>query len=631
MHGFYRIASSVPKVTLANPSQNIQEIIAIIHEEYRHGTSVVLFPELCITGYSVGDLFLNQNLIEAQNKALAHLLTSTKQIPTVAIIGIVVAFEHSLYNCGAVVQNGHIVGVVPKSYLPNKNEFYEKRYFQSGISLHSKTLNLLGKEIPFGVDLLFGDGADMIFGIEICEDLWAILPPSNQMAINGANLIFNLSASNELVGKSHYRTQLVSTQSARLVCAYAYSSCGVGESSSDTLFGGDAMIGEYGTIVVKNKRFALESSTIRADIDLGKLIWLRHHQSYFGDSIPSPTRAITLNKMATIDELHRTIEKHPFVPSNPVKRQEVCEEIITIVAHGLIKRLQHTRIAKAVIGISGGLDSTLALLATYRAFEIMSKDAKDIIAITMPGFGTTNRTQSNAVKLCEALGVTLRTISIGNLALAEFEAIGHDKDTYDVTYENVQARIRTTILMNIANKEGGLVIGTGDLSEIALGWSTYNGDHMSMYGLNSGIPKTLISYLVEYFTYDERIKEILVDILDTPISPELLPHKDDRIEQETQTIIGPYELHDFFLYHMIKYGAKPSKILFLAQHAFKEYDKATIKKWLILFLQRFFTQQFKRNAMPDGIKVGTIALSPRADWKMPSDASCQAWIEELEG
>ncbi len=631
MHGFYRIASSVPKVTLANPSQNIQEIIAIIHEEYRHGTSVVLFPELCITGYSVGDLFLNQNLIEAQNKALAHLLTSTKQIPTVAIIGIVVAFEHRLYNCGAVVQNGHIVGVVPKSYLPNKNEFYEKRYFQSGISLHSKTLNLLGKEIPFGVDLLFCDGADMIFGIEICEDLWAILPPSNQMAINGANLIFNLSASNELVGKSRYRTQLVSTQSARLVCAYAYSSCGVGESSSDTLFGGDAMIGEYGTIVVKNKRFALESSTIRADIDLGKLIWLRHHQSYFGDSIPSPTRAITLNKMATIDELHRTIEKHPFVPSNPAKRQEVCEEIITIVAHGLIKRLQHTRIAKAVIGISGGLDSTLALLATYRAFEIMSKDAKDIIAITMPGFGTTNRTQSNAVKLCEALGVTLRTIPIGNLALAEFEAIGHDKDTYDVTYENVQARIRTTILMNIANKEGGLVIGTGDLSEIALGWSTYNGDHMSMYGLNSGIPKTLISYLVEYFTYDERIKEILVDILDTPISPELLPHKDDRIEQETQTIIGPYELHDFFLYHMIKYGAKPSKILFLAHYAFKEYDKATIKKWLILFLQRFFTQQFKRNAMPDGIKVGTIALSPRADWKMPSDASCQAWIEELEG
>ncbi len=631
MHGFYRIASSVPKVTLANPSQNIQEIIAIIHEEYRHGTSVVLFPELCITGYSVGDLFLNQNLIESQNRALAHLLTSTKQIPTVAIIGIVVAFEHRLYNCGAVVQNGHILGVIPKSYLPNKNEFYEKRYFQSGIRLHSKTLNLLGKEIPFGVDLLFGDGADMTFGIEICEDLWAILPPSNQMAINGANLIFNLSASNELVGKSHYRQELVSTQSARLVCAYAYSSCGVGESSSDTLFGGDAMIGEYGTIVVKNKRVALESSTIRADIDLGKLIWLRHHQSYFGDSIPSPTRLIALNKMATIDELHRTIDKHPFVPSNPAKRQEVCEEIIAIVAHGLIKRLQHARIAKAVIGISGGLDSTLALLATYRAYEIMGKDAKDIIAITMPGFGTTNRTQSNAIKLCEALGVTLRTIPISNLALAEFEAIKHDKDTHDVTYENVQARIRTTILMNIANKEGGLVIGTGDLSEIALGWSTYNGDHMSMYGLNSGIPKTLISYLVEYFTYDESIQEILVDILATPISPELLPPANDTITQETQTIIGPYELHDFFLYHMIKYGAKPSKILFLAQHAFEEYDKATIKKWLILFLQRFFTQQFKRNAMPDGIKVGTIALSPRADWKMPSDASYQAWIEELEG
>lgn len=630
MHGFYRIATSVPRVTVANPTQNIKEIIAIIHEEYRNDTAVVLFSELCITGYSVGDLFLNQNLIESQNRALAHLLASTKHIHTVAIIGMMVSCEHRLYNCAAVVQYGHILGVVPKSYLPNKNEFYEKRYFQSGINVRSKTLELLGKEVPFGVDLLFGDGKDMTFGIEICEDLWAILPPSNQMAINGANLIFNLSASNELVGKSQYRHELVSTQSARLVCTYVYSSCGVGESSSDTVFGGDAMICEYGALLAKNKRFALESQTIRADVDLSKLIWLRNHESYFGDSIPSPTRLIAIAKTPTIEKLNRPITKHPFIPSNPAKRQEVCQEIITIQAHGLIKRLQHTKIAKAVIGISGGLDSTLALLATHKAFEIIGRDFSDIVAITMPGFGTTNRTKSNAIKLCEALGVTIQTIPIGDMALKEFEAIGHDPQIHDVTYENVQARLRTAILMNIANKIGGLVVGTGDLSEIALGWSTYNGDQMSMYGLNSGIPKTLIRYLIEYFTTNEAIKEILIDILDTPISPELLPHDNDTIVQETQSIIGPYELHDFFLYHLIKYGAKPSKILFLATHAFEEYDKATIKKWLILFLQRFFTQQFKRNAMPDGVKVGTVSLSPRADWRMPSDASYQAWIEELE-
>ncbi|MBN2826197.1 MAG: NAD(+) synthase, partial [Campylobacterales bacterium] len=579
---------------------------------------------------SVGDLFLNQNLMESQNKALSELLASTKYISTIAIIGIVVSFEHRLYNCGAVIQNGNILGVVPKSYLPNKNEFYEKRYFQSGIRVKDKMLTLLGKEVPFGVDLLFGDGEDISFGIEICEDLWAILPPSNQMAINGANLIFNLSASNELVGKSQYRRELVSTQSARLVSAYVYSSCGVGESSSDTVFGGDAMICEYGTTLAQNKRFSLESQTIRADVDLSKLIWLRNQESYFGDSIPTPTRLISIGKTPAINELNRWVDKHPFIPSNPTVRQEVSEEIINIQAHGLIKRLQHARIAKAVIGISGGLDSTLALLATHKAFEIMERDFSDIVAITIPGFGTTNRTKSNAIKLCEALGVTIQTIPISDIALKEFEAIGHDPKDHDVTYENVQARLRTAILMNTANKIGGLVVGTGDLSEIALGWSTYNGDQMSMYGLNSGIPKTLIRYLIEYFTTNESIKDILIDILDTPISPELLPHKDDKIEQETENIIGPYELHDFFLYHLIKYGAKPSKILFLANHAFEEYDEATIKKWLTLFIKRFFTQQFKRNAMPDGVKVGTIALSPRADWRMPSDASYQEWIEELE-
>ncbi len=630
MYGFYRIAASVPKVQIANSSKNIEEIIDIFKQESENETSIVLFPELCITGYTVGDLFLNQNLLESQNNALEKLVKKSIGISTIAIVGIVVSFEHRLYNCAAVIQNGKILGIVPKSYLPNKNEFYEKRYFQSGLRLKLKTLKLLSQEIPFGVDLLFSDENDITFGIEVCEDLWSILPPSNQMAINGANMIFNLSASNELVGKSSYRQELVKTQSARLVCAYIYSSCGVGESSSDTIFSGDALICEYGSILAKSERFCLENQTIRADVDLEKLIWLRNHESYFGDSIPSDVRIIKFESTVRISKLNRFIDKHPFVPSDEKIKKEVCEEITNIQAHGLIKRLSHINCKKVVIGISGGLDSTLALLATYKAFEILNLDVKGIIAITMPGFGTTSRTKSNAIKLCESLGVTIKEIPISDVSLKEFEAIGHDKNIHDVTYENVQARARTAILMNLANKEGAIVIGTGDLSEIALGWCTYNGDHMSMYSLNSGIPKTLISYLVEYFTYMEDIKDVLIDILNTPISPELLPHDSDKISQETESIIGPYELHDFFLYHFIRYGAKPSKILFLASHAFDEYSEEEIKKWFDIFVKRFFTQQFKRNAMPDGVKVGTISLSPRADWRMPSDASFQEWINVLD-
>ena len=629
MYGFYRVAASVPKVQIANASKNIEEIINIYEQENKNESSIVLFPELCITGYTAGDLFLNQNLLDSQNKALKLLLEKSKNISTIAIVGIVVSFEHRLYNCAAVIQNGKILGIVPKSYLPNKNEFYEKRYFQSGIRIKSKALKLFEQEIPFGVDLLFSDENDITFGIEVCEDLWSILPPSNQMAINGANMIFNLSASNEIVGKSAYRKELVKTQSARLVCAYIYSSCGVGESSSDTIFGGDALICEYGSVLEKSERFSLENQTIRADIDLEKLIWLRNHESYFGDSIPTEVRIIKTLPTTKISELKRYINKHPFVPSDEKIKKEVCEEITNIQAHGLIKRLTHIKSQKVVIGISGGLDSTLALLSTYKAFKILNYDLKGIIAITMPGFGTTSRTKSNAIKLCEALGTTIKEISINDISLKEFEAIGHDKEIHDVTYENVQARARTSILMNLANKNGAIVIGTGDLSEIALGWCTYNGDHMSMYSLNSGIPKTLISYLVEYFTYNQDIKDILIDILDTPISPELLPPNSDKISQETESIIGPYELHDFFLYHFIRYGAKPSKILFLAENAFENYSKDEIKKWLKLFIKRFFTQQFKRNAMPDGVKVGTISLSPRADWRMPSDANFEEWIDEL--
>jgi NAD+ synthase (glutamine-hydrolysing) len=627
MYGFYRIATSVPKVQIANPSKNVENIIEILEEENKNESSIVLFPELCITGYTAGDLFLNQNLLDSQNKALKKLLQKSEKYSLIAIVGIVVSFEHRLFNCAAVIQRGKILGIVPKSYLPNKNEFYEKRYFQSGIRIKSKTLKLLNQEIPFGVDLLFSDENDITFGIEICEDLWSILPPSNQMAINGANMIFNLSASNELVGKSSYRQELVKTQSARLVCAYIYSSSGVGESSSDTIFGGDALICEYGSVLAKTERFSLDNQTIRADIDLEKVIWLRNHESYFGDSIPTEIRVIKIAPAIKISKLNRYINKHPFVPYDEKVKIEVCEEITNIQAHGLIKRLTHINSKKVVIGISGGLDSTLALLAAYKAYEILNYDFKGIIAITMPGFGTTSRTKSNAIKLCETLGVTIKEIPISDISLKEFEALGHNKNIHDVTYENVQARARTSILMNLANKEGAIVIGTGDLSEIALGWCTYNGDHMSMYSLNSGIPKTLISYLIEYFTYKNEIKEILIDILNTPISPELLPHDSDKISQETESIIGPYELHDFFLYHFLRYGAKPSKILFLADEAFEEYSKDEIKKWLDIFIKRFFTQQFKRNAMPDGVKVGTISLSPRADWRMPSDASFEEWLE----
>ncbi|MCF6207749.1 MAG: NAD(+) synthase, partial [Sulfurovum sp.] len=455
-------------------------------------------------------------------------------------------------------------------------------------------------------------------------------PPSNHMASNGANLLFNLSASNELIGKHQYREELVRTQSARCMAAYVYSSSGVGESTTDTVYGGHAIIAEYGSTLAENERFCLESHLITADVDLEKLRWLRLNESSYGDARRKKTRTVKLGTLPQISTLQRTITPHPFVPSAFGDKQTRCEEIIHIQAHGLIKRMRHTEIKKALIGISGGLDSTLALLSTHYAFKMMGWDTQNIIAVTMPGFGTTSRTKSNAMKLCDALEVTLKEVDITDLSLKEFEAIGHDPDDHSVTYENVQARARTSILMNMSNREGGLVIGTGDLSEIALGWSTYNGDHMSMYALNSGIPKTLIKYVIEYYKQNEAIAPIIDDILNTPISPELLPHSDDAITQETEEIVGPYELHDFFLYHFIKYGAKPEKIRYLATLAFDGvYDEATITKWLKTFLWRFFTQQFKRSCMPDGPKVGTISLSPRADWKMPSDADVKAWLASL--
>ncbi len=629
MYGFYRISVAVPELFLANTAKNAQNIIDLVSSS--SDSSIMLFPELCLTGYSIGDLFFNQNIYDNQIDALRSILESTKNSATIIVIGMAIIDANRLYNCAVVLQQGKILGVVPKTYLPNKKEFYEKRHFTSGKECIGYSIELCGQEVPFGTDLLFNDEQDLCFGIEICEDLWALTPPSNQMATNGATLILNLSASNELIGKSSYRQSLVESQSARAMCAYAYASSGIGESTSDTVFGGDGMIAEYGSLLAKTGRFQSESQIISADVDLQKLSWLRLSETSFGDGARTPTRNIKCATPPLPSKLSRAIDQNPFVPSDPMLKNERCSEIIHILSYGLIGRMQRARIQKAVIGISGGLDSTLALLSVNHAFELMKWDKNDIIAITMPGFGTTSRTKNNAILLCEALGLSPREIPIGDIALGEFKAIDHDKDRHDVTYENVQARIRTSTLMNIANKEGGLVIGTGDMSEIALGWNTYNGDHMSMYGLNSGIPKTLIRYIIEYFQDDKKIAHILQDILDTPVSPELLPSCEDNITQETEKLIGPYELHDFFLYHMLKYGAKPSKILFLATHAYEgKYDQETIKKWLRVFVTRFFTQQFKRNAMPDGPKVGMISLSPRADWRMPSDAGLQEWLEDLE-
>ncbi len=630
MYGYYRIASCINKTTVANPNKNAKEILGLLIDAHTKESSIALFPELALTGYTASDLFTNQTLLQAQDEALAHILQNSKDISTIAVIGYAYLEADRLHNCAVVIQNGEMLGMIPKSYIPNKKEFYEKRQFVTGRDIVRSTASLINREVPFGVDLLFTDSADMIFGIEICEDLWAVTPPSNHMASNGANLILNLSASNELIGKHEYREELVRTQSARCMAAYVYSSAGVGESTTDTVFGGHAIISEYGSTIAQNKRFCMDSHLITADIDLQKLRFLRLSESSFSDGRRKKTRTIKLGSLPTISNLDRDINPMPFVPSKYADKEHRCDEIVHIQAHGLIKRMTHAGIKKALIGISGGLDSTLALLSTHKAYEIMGWDVTDIIAITMPGFGTTNRTKNNATELCLALGVTLKTIDITDISLKEFEAIEHNPDEHSVTYENVQARARTSILMNMANKEGGLVIGTGDLSEIALGWSTYNGDHMSMYALNSGIPKTLIQYVIEYYKSNKAIASIIDDILATPISPELLPAKDGEISQETESIVGPYELHDFFLYHFIKYGAKPTKIRFLATLAFDgKYDEKTITKWLKLFLKRFFTQQFKRSCMPDGPKVGTISLSPRADWKMASDVDFEVWIEEL--
>ncbi len=632
MFGFYRVAAAVPRLYLTDPARNAKEVSALWQEAEADHAAVVLFPELTLTGYTAGDLFFQERLYRAQNEALERLLHETRSLESTAILGLMLRHSDRLYNVAAVIRRGEILGIVPKSYLPNKREFYEKRHFQSGREIRGEEIAFLGKPVPFGTDLLFEDTQELCMGVELCEDLWALTPPSNAMAESGATLICNLSASNELVGKADYRAELVRTQSARLVCAYAYASSGVGESSTDTVYGGDAMIAEYGTLLSRAERFRRESTLIFAEIDLQKLRGLRLAETAYADAPRHPFRRIALGELPRPSELRRCVDPHPFVPADPARREVRCREITLIQAHGLIRRIEQARSQRAILGISGGLDSTLALLSTWEAHRILERDPSRILSVTMPGFGTSERTRRNAVALCQILGVELRQIPIRDLAALEMDAVGHDPSVHDVTYENIQARARTEILMNLANEEKGLVIGTGDLSEIALGWSTYNGDHMSMYALNAGIPKTLVRYLVEYYARSHpELSEVLHDILATPVSPELLPTKEGEISQKTEEIVGPYELHDFFLYHFVKYGAQPSKILYLASHAFENrYDEATIRRWLGVFLRRFFTQQFKRSCMPDGPKVGTISLSPRADWRMPSDAEFAAWIEAIE-
>ena len=519
-----------------------------------------------------------------------------------------------------------------KSFVPEHKEYYEKRWFVSGKEIRGESIPLLGTEVPFGTDLLFEGEEEIVFGIEVCEDLWSVVPPSSYQALAGANILFNLSASDEIVAKSEYRSSLVATQSARCMAAYVYTSCGVGESTTDVVFGGDCMIAENGAILERGERFLDESQIIFADVDLQRLKSFRAAEGSFADGEIRSFRRIKIFETPRIGQLNRRIDPHPFVPSKKSERSKRCEEIFSIQGAALNKRLAHIGVEKCVIGVSGGLDSTLALLAVYRAYESSGRDPKDIVCVTMPGFGTTGRTLENAKRLCEALGVDFRSIDITEACLEHFRQIGHDPSEHTTVYENVQARERTQILMDLANKIGGIVIGTGDMSESALGWSTYNGDHMSMYAINVGIPKTLIRYLVEWAAeHYPQISDILADILATPVSPELLPPSEGEISQKTEDLLGPYELHDFFLYHMVKSGASARKILFLAQSAFGSgYTKEEVEKYLKLFLRRFFSQQYKRSCMPDGPKIGTIALSPRGDWRMPSDAEAAEWIKDLE-
>jgi len=639
-YGFVKVAAAIPEVIVGDCAYNADKIITLLKKANEKHVQFVVFPELCLTAYTCGDLFHQELLISDAEKQLGRLLDESGTNQMVSIIGMPVRKDNRLFNCGVVMQQGNILGIIPKTFIPDCKEFNEYRWFTPGSVESDGMHRICGQDVPFGIDIIFQDkgNSGVCFGVELCEDLWAPIPPSSRQALAGATLLFNLSANNDLVAEHEYRKSMVLQQSARCISAYMYSTCGLGESTTDLVFGGYAAIAENGVLLSESVRFSGEGQLICSDIDVERLINDRMRSVAF-KNIPADNhgfrKILFTVAQSGQDALDRHIDPYPFVPDDKNEREKRCKEIFNIQTLGLASRLRHTGIQKAVIGVSGGLDSTLALLVTAAAFDRLGADRRNIIAVTMPGFGTTDRTFRNAEKLIDAVRATKLVIDIREACLKHFQDIGHDPEVHDKTYENVQARERYQILMDIANKVNGLVIGTGDLSEIALGWSTYNGDHMSMYSVNCGVPKTLVRHLISWGADNisgREAKTVIKSILDTPISPELLPpDSKGNIIQHTENIIGPYELHDFFLYHCTRYGAPPGKILFLADRAFEgRYSHEEIKKWLMIFIKRFFSNQFKRSCMPDGPKVGSIGLSPRGGWVMASDASVQAWLDEIE-
>lgn len=637
-YGFVKVAAAVPLVQVADCFYNIEKIEGLMRQASEKGVQIIAFPELSVTGYTCLDLFAQQTLLNGAEAALLQLVSNTADLDILTIVGVPLRTENRLINAAVVFQKGAIRGVVPKTYLPNYKEFQEQRWFTSATELRESTISIGKEEYPMGSHLLFRSGR-LTAGIEICEDLWVPVPPSSLLTMEGANIIFNLSASNELIGKHAYLRSLICQQSARCMAGYVYASSGFGESSTDLVFAGNGIIAENGNLLAESPRFTMEEQLVISEIDIETL----QNDRQVNTSFMYGTSGLPKEKAQVVDfqvripdgfSLTRPVDPHPFTPSGEALKER-CEEIFHIQVAGLAKRLVHAHAQTAVVGISGGLDSTLALLVTVMTFDALKMPRGQIIGITMPGFGTTDRTYTNACDLIRSLGVTQKEIPIKEACLQHFRDIDHDPSVHDVTYENSQARERTQLLMDVANQKNGLVIGTGDLSELALGWATYNGDHMSMYGVNGSIPKTLVKYLVEWVAnhkVDDASRLTLLDIVDTPISPELIPADENgNIKQKTEDLVGPYELHDFFLYHFLRFGSYPSKIYFLAQKAFAGiYDNATVKKWLYTFFRRFFQQQFKRSCLPDGPKVGSVSLSPRGDWRMPSDAVSRLWLEEIE-
>ena len=632
-NGFIRAAALLPRVKVADPGYNKERICELIRQAAEQGVKIMVFPELCITGYTCGDLFYQELLLREAKKALFEIAEMTRDLDAVVFVGLPVEYQAKLYNVAAALCGGKILGLVPKTHIPTYNEFYERRHFAKGMETPVEVRLDETHVVPMGTRLLFScrQMPGLVMGAEICEDLWAPDPPSIGHAMAGATVIVNLSASDETTGKDVYRKNLVSGQSARLICGYVYCSAGDGESTQDVVYSGHNLIAENGTVLAESARFVNES--IVTELDIQRLCEERRRMSTYG-STQIPYCRVEFDLKETQTELSRFVDPAPFVPGKKEDRDKRCEEIFMIQAMGLKKRLEHTGSRTAVVGISGGLDSTLALLVTVKAFDLLGLDHKGIVAVTMPGFGTTDRTYENAVSLIRSLGADFREVGIAEAVRIHFRDIGQDENVHDVTYENGQARERTQILMDIANRLGGMVIGTGDMSELALGWATYNGDHMSMYGVNASVPKTLVRHLVRWYAdtcEDAELERVLLDVLDTPVSPELLPPEDGKISQKTEDIVGPYELHDFYLYYVLRFGCTPKKIYRLARYAFAgAYSDETIKKWLETFYRRFFSQQFKRSCLPDGPKVGTVAVSPRGDLRMPSDACARIWLEELK-